>query len=227
MIHATTDEPTEIVTDTVYQVQKPDGSFVPKYIKVTKTYGDDLSADDVAGEVVLDRDNPERVGAKVIIARSMLKVPDTYPGVMFRPAVWAAKANQTPEQVIAEADAFVDAWFRTDGITTAASNGLITGEIDRLMEVLKIALTGFFGGFTLVAILHWLRGKVEASMAARGDHGRNIMPFERKLGTMKRELNERQQNLNTPQAERGAYNAQHPFGAPRPVTQFQRPGLAS
>ena len=53
--HATTDEPTEVVKDTVYQVQKPDGTFVPKYVKVTKTYGDQLEPGYVEGEVVLDR----------------------------------------------------------------------------------------------------------------------------------------------------------------------------
>lgn len=225
MIHATTDEPTEVVNDTVYQVQKPDGSFVPKYVKVTKTYGDELDPENVEAEVVLDREDPTRVGKKVIIAKSMLRTPDTYPGVMFKPDTWVTKANQTQDQIIAEASAFVDAWFKVEGVATAAENGLLTGEVDRVMDAVRVALTGFFGGFTLVAILHWLRGKVEASIAARGGNV-HVMPFERKLGTMKKDLLSREQNLKTPEAERGQFNAQHPFGAPRAVQQFHRPELA-
>ncbi len=226
-IHATTDEPTEVVNDTVYQVQKPDGSFTKKYVKVTKTYGENLDKDSVEAEVVLDRDDTAAVGRKCVISKSMLVKPDTYPGAMFSPITWVTKANQTEAQVRAEAEAFIDGWFRTEGLATAADNGILENEIDKVMNAIKVALTGFFGGFTLVTILHWLRGKIESSMAARGDAGRTIMPFERKLGTMKRELAERDQNLKTAVNDRGQYNAQHPYGAPRPVQQFQRPGLAS
>lgn len=227
MIHATTDEPTEVVNDTVYQVQKPDGSFTKKYVKVTKTYGENIGDGNVEAEVVLDRDNAACVGDKCVLSKSMLVKPDTYPGEMFRPTRWVMKANQTEAQVRAEAEAFIDGWFRTEGMATAASNGILENEIDKVMEAIKVALTGFFGGFTLVTIMHWLRGKIESNMAARGDAGRTIMPFERKLGTMKRELAEREQNLRTPQADRGQFNAQHPYGTPRPVQQFQHTGLAS
>lgn len=226
-IHATTDEPTEVVNDTVYQVQKPDGSFTKKYVKVTKTYGENLDKDSVEAEVVLDRDDTAAVGRKCVISKSMLVKPDTYPGAMFSPSTWVTKANQTEAQVRAEAEAFIDGWFRTEGLATAADNGILENEIDKVMNAIKVALTGFFGGFTLVTILHWLRGKIESNMASRGDAGRTIMPFERKLGTMKRELAERDQNLKTAINDRGQYNAQHPYGAPRSVQQFQRPGLAS
>ena len=225
--HATTDEPTEVVKDTVYQVQKPDGTFVPKYVKVTKTYGDQLEPGYVEGEVVLDRDNPAAIGRVGAFARARLRVPDTYPGVMGSPATWVAKANQTPEQVQAEVSAAVDAWFRTEGmIALAGIEGVLSGQIDQVMEAVRIALTGFFGGFTLVAVLHWLRTKIETNMAARGDTGRRILPFERKLGSMKRELDERKRNLETPIEDRGEYNAKHPFGTPRKVEQFRRPELA-
>ena len=224
---ATTDEPTEVVKDTVYQVQKPDGTFVPKYVKVTKTYGDGLEPDQVEGEVVLDRENPAAVGRTGVFARSRLRVPDTYPGVMGSPEKWVAKANQTQEQLEVEVSAAVDAWFRTEGmIALAGIEGVLGGQIDQVMEAVRIALTGFFGGFTLVAVLHWLRSKIETNMAARGDQGRHILPFERKLGSMKRELDERKRNLETPEADRGEFNAKHPFGVPRQVQQFQHPSLA-
>lgn len=226
-IHATTDEPTEVVNDTVYQVQKPDGSFTKKYVKVTKTYGENLDKDSVEAEVVLDRDDAAAVGRKCVISKSMLVKPDTYPGAMFSPSTWVTKANQTEAQVRAEAEKFIDGWFRTEGLATAADNGILENEIDKVMNAVKVALTGFFGGFTLVTVMHWLRNKIESNMASRGDAGRTIMPFERKLGTMKRELAERDQNLKTAINDRGQYNAQHPYGAPRPVQQFQRPGLAS
>ena len=224
---ATTDEPTEVVKDTVYQVQKPDGSFVPKYVKVTKTYGDELEPGYVEGEVVLDRENPAAVGRAGVFTRSRLKVPDTYPGVMGNAEKWVAKANQTTEQLQVEVSAAVDAWFRTEGmIALAGIDGALNGQIDQVMEAVRIALTGFFGGFTLVAVLHWLRSKIETNMASRGDSGRHILPFERKLGSMKRELDERKRNLETPEADRGEFNAKHPFGVPRQVQQFQHPSLA-
>ena len=68
--------------------------------------------------------------------------------------------------------------------------------------------------------------RLAADLAARGDTGRRILPFERKLGSMKRELDERKRNLETPIEDRGEYNAKHPFGTPRKVEQFRRPELA-
>jgi hypothetical protein len=225
MIHATTDEPTEIVNDTVYQVRKPDGSFVPRYVRVTKTYGEGLEPGAVEGEVVLDRENPGAVGRTVQVVKSMLAEPDTYPSAMFKPETWVAKATQTEDQLRTEVMAFVDGWMATEGLILTAGVD-VTDEVGKVMEALKIALQGFFGGFTLAVVLHWLKDKIDSSLAARGGAGRTVLPFERKLGTMKQALKAREQNLKTPVEDRGRYNAKFPFGAPREVQPFSRPTLS-
>lgn len=216
---ASTDKPTETVTDAVYQVRLPDGRTKKRYVKTTRTYGGDVEA-----EIVLDREHPENHGKTLTLSSDLLCEPDTFPKFMYQPATWLTKANYSVEELKAEASAVIDSWFKTEGMILRAQAAGIDPISDtaKILEAIKTMLTGYFGGFSLVLILHWLKGKLDSRLAS-GNPVHVAMPFERKLGSMKETLKLRQENLNTPVDQRGAYNANHPYGVPRQVQQFGQP----
>ncbi len=213
---SSTDKKPEVVLDAVYQLQMPNGEFKKKYVKTVRTYGDEHGEDQVEAEIILDRETPKNVGQTRTFAASLLVEPDTYPKFMYQPKTWKTKASQTLDEVRVEAEAVIDAWFSTNNVMAsfdAASDSSMV--INAIRELLK----GYFGGFMLGLILHWIKSKVDARMEFAGSTLRP-MPFERKLGTIRRELQERQANLALPQDQHGQFNAQHPYGTPREVKEF-------
>lgn len=201
------DKKPEIVLDAIYQVQRPNGEFKRKYIKTIRTYGDDQ----VESEIVLDRDHPQLEGKRLTVPASLLLVPDTYPKFRFQPEIWQVKATQTLDQVKAEAATVIDAWFKTEGVTAALD---IEQDSSKVIDAIKRLLQGYFGGFTLGLMLYWIKNKIDARLKSGGTSVKPL-PFERKLGTIKRELAQRQANLAKPADQRGYFNQ-----GPRPVEQF-------
>lgn len=201
------DKKPEVVLDTIYQVQLPNGEFKRKYVKTIRTYGED----EVEAEIILDRDNPANNGKTFTLMASLLGTPDTYPKFMFQPEIWQTKANQTIGEMKVEAEQLIEAWFKTEGVTAAIDLEQDSGKV---INAIKSLLSGYFGGFTLGLMLFWIKRKIDARMQAGGASVRP-MPFERKLGSIKKELADRKANLAKPAAERGFFNQ-----GPRQVQQF-------
>lgn len=201
------DKKPEVVLDAIYQVQRPNGEFKRKYVKTIRTYGDDQ----VETEIALDRDRPDLEGKRIVVPASLLKTPDTYPKFMFQPNIWSVKATQTLEQTQAEASTVIEAWFKTEGVTAAID---IQQDSEKVVDAIKRLLSGYFGGFTLGLMLYWIKRKIDARLQFSGTSVRP-MPFERKLGTIKRELAQRNANLAKPADQRGYFNQ-----GPRQVEQF-------
>jgi hypothetical protein len=210
------DKKPEVVLDAIYQIQKPDGSFQKKYVKTTHTYGENDADGNVKTTVVLDRDDKKREGTTAFYSPDVLGTPDTYPRFMFQPQIWEVKAKQSDEEIKAEVSAVIDTWFDVNHVGAAFD---LNSDSDKVINAIKDLLQGYFGGFMLGLILHWIRGKIENRMEQSGGTIRP-MPFERKLGTIKKELQERAANLSKPENERSQWNAQHPFGTPRVTTEF-------
>ena len=200
------DKKPEVVLDAIYQVQRPNGEFKRKYVKTIRTYGEDIEA-----EIILDRDHPELEGKRLTVPAALLLKPDTYPKFMFQPSTWHVKATQTLDQMKAEAETVIEAWFKTEGVTAASDN---QQDSSKVIVAIKRLLTGNFGGFSLGLMLYWIKNKIDARLRAGGTNVKP-MPFERKLGTIKRELAERNANLAKPVDQRGYFNQ-----GPRPVQQF-------
>ena len=218
-VRSSLDKKPEVVLDAVYQVQRPDGTFQKKYVKTIRTYGDDSGK--VETEIVLDRDQPKREGTVNAYDAELLVPPDTYPRFMFQPEVWRAKANQSLDEIHVEANAVIDDFFRLNPAVAAFD---VNQDADKVVDAIKRLLSGYFGPFMLGLVLHWIKGKIENRIEQSGGVIRP-MPFERKLGSIKRDLQERQANLALPEAQRGQFNAQHPFGTPRPVSEFGQRAL--
>jgi hypothetical protein len=213
-VRSSLDKKPEVVLDAVYQVQRPDGTFQKKYVKTIRTYGDDSGK--IETEIVLDRDQPKREGAVNAYDADLLGTPDTYPRFMFQPEIWEAKAKQSLDEIKVEANAIIDDFFQLNPAVAAFD---VNQDADKVVDAIKRLLSGYFGPFMLGLILHWIKGKIENRIEQSGGVIRP-MPFERKLGSIKRDLQERQANLALPESQRGQFNAQHPFGTPRPVQEF-------
>jgi hypothetical protein len=218
-VRSSLDKKPEVVLDAVYQVQRPDGTFQKKYVKTIRTYGDDENR--VETEVVLDRDQPKREGTVSAYSTDLLVPPDTYPRFMFQPSVWETKAKQSLADVKVEAEAVIDDYFKLNPAVAAFD---VNQDADKVIDAIKRLLSGYFGPFMLGLVLHWIKGKIENRIEQSGSTIRP-MPFERKLGSIKRDLQERQANLALPEAQRGQFNAQHPFGVSRPVQEFGQKAL--
>lgn len=213
---SSTDKKPEVVLDAVYQLQLPNGKFKKRYVKTIRTYGDDAGDLNVEAEVLLDRDNPKYEGQIQTFSAELMGVPDTYPKFMFQPKTWKAKASQSLDEVRAEAEGVIDSWFSVNQVQATIN---ISQDADQVIHAIKELLSGYFGGFMLGLILHWIKSKISSRMEFAGT-SLHPMPFERKLGTMRRELEERKANLALPQDKRGQFNAEHPYGAPRETKEF-------
>jgi hypothetical protein len=215
---ASLDKKPEVVVDTVYQLQMPNGEFKRKYVKTVRTYGEgeEKKADAV---IVHDLDNPENEGLEVKeLTASLLGIPNIYPKFMFQPNQWTSRAKQSKDEVLAEVDDVLDSWFAVNPVVAFD----LSQDADMIVNSIKEMLSGYFGPFMLGMLAHWIKRKIENRIETSGG-SIHPKPFERKLGTIKKELAERRANLALPQNERGAYNLQHPFGKPREVEQFGQP----
>lgn len=218
---ASLDKKPEVVVDTVYQLQMPNGEFKRKYVKTVRTYGEgeDLKADAV---VVHDLDNPANEGREIKeLTASVLGTPNMYPKFMFEPHRWINKAKQPQEAVLAEVDGVLDSWFAVNPVIGSFDLGQ---DSSMIVNSIKEMLSGYFGPLMLGMLAHWIKRKIDNRIKNSGGSIKPI-PFERKLGSIKRELAERKANLATPHDERGAYNQNHPFGKPREVQQFGQPSV--
>jgi hypothetical protein len=215
---ASLDKKPEVSIDTVYQIQLPNGEFKKKYIKTVKTYGegDEQAVDAV---VLVDKDTPSNEGTVIEnVSASLLVAPDIFPKFMFTPQVWAAKTKQDINALKVEASQVIDGYFAINPVTAYD----LSQDADMVVNSIKEMLSGYFGPFMLGMLAHFIKSKIESRIKQSGGHIKP-MPFERKLGTIKKELAERKANLALPENQRGTFNAAHPLGKPREVSQFGQP----
>lgn len=164
-IKATTDVAPEDYHDTVYQVidgEKPKH----KYVQAIKIYGDDDIKEAperhglVQTRVLLDLDDPTTEGAEACFSPRDLTRPDIFPTLVRNPTLWRA-SYETPIPELA-----VAAWEMVEkNIFNEATAGLgqqfnLEQDANKVLNAIKVMLSGYFGGFVLIQLLGWIKKKL-------------------------------------------------------------------
>jgi len=164
-IKATTGVAPEDYHDTVFQIidgERPKH----KYVQAIKIYGDDDVADTperrglVQTRVLLDLDDPQAEGSEVCLSPKDLKRPDIFPTLIHDPKMWRASYD-TPIPELA-----VAAWDMVErNIFNIATAGIgqqfnLERDANKVLNAIKVMLSGYFGGFVLIQLLGWIKKKL-------------------------------------------------------------------
>lgn len=165
-INATTDVSPEDYHDTVYQVsdgEKPKH----KYVQAIKIYGDDDTEAVASGRcghvhtlVLLDLDNPQAEGTEESYHPSELTRPDIFPSLVRSPMLWKASyETPLPELAMAAWD-MVEREFFNEATAGVGQQFKLETDANKVVNAVKVMLSGYFGGFVLLQLLGWIKKKL-------------------------------------------------------------------
>jgi hypothetical protein len=167
-IKATTDVPPEDYHDTVYQVvdgEKPK----PKYVHAVKIYGDDDKEAIASGRrglvqtrVLLDLNDPTTEGKEEVFTPGDLIRPDIFPSLVRNPVLWKASYETPMPELCDAAWAMVERELFNEATAGVGQQFRLETDANKVVNAVKVLLSGYFGGFVLLQLLGWIKKKLFA-----------------------------------------------------------------
>ena len=166
--------------DVIYQVTRPDGSVIRKYVRVTEVYGDKGVA---LCRVVRSYDenaNPLESDEELTVDFERLIKPDVFPELAQNISRWIECSAMTKGEVKSYVDTLIDGYFNMQ--VTAFD---MSSDIDRTIKAIKKLLFGKIGGFFLTILLGYISKKLHKAIDDKLGKKDQKEHFNRKLSEMR------------------------------------------